>query len=648
MSALNILRCPACGGVLEDSDLGRLTCLARFSCPSRTSGFPRLHGLFDLRLHLDYPVEPAPLPTSVFEPIFRAQEQGRPFKVVFEETLLALDETTADRLMQIVHEGRGAWFPLLFARGGALLFVGNALSGTVTALTQAGFRVTVLDPSPERVRFGNYRNHAHSPGLTSSFVGGDSPILPFIDQSFDVVVREGGFPGASPAFAFGLEECRRVTRSEVLWITNNRLGYKRATGRRGIHYVPGPVEYAFSAMRPLEGEKSLPRMRREIVGPGFAPPRAYALYPHAADFTHVVALDALRPALTIGPMERRNRLKLLAQRAGLFPVLAPSFAVLAARVAAAGRAPRIERILDEIAERTGEPRPEIDQLVATRGNCAIVHTRVPEDREEDGRGRWTLHLPLNPTNVPQAARHFEVLERIRRRFPELPAPEPLFHGRADGVLLTCERRLPGWSAPQVIEDRGRAGRMLADVSAHFARLVVRPAARFTAEDFEEIVGSRFDLAAHFAAVPSTLAAIERLRAEARERLVGKTIPRVFHHADLRAKHVQVGQDGGVIGYLDWSAAEDEFLPYQDLLHLIVHDLVQEHAIPARKAWWIVRDRTGLRDHEREALASYAAAVGIDDETARAIEAIYPVLVSAMVERHWDFSRPRWLHRQFGV
>jgi hypothetical protein len=25
-----------------------------------------------------------------------------------------------------------------------------------------------------------------------------------------------------------------------------------------------------------------------------------------------------------------------------------------------------------------------------------------------------------------------------------------------------------------------------------------------------------------------------------------------------------------------------------------------------------------------------------------------VLVAAMAERHWDFSRPRWLRRQFGI
>ena len=37
-----------------------------------------------------------------------------------------------------------------------------------------------------------------------------------------------------------------------------------------------------------------------------------------------------------------------------------------------------------------------------------------------------------------------------------------------------------------------------------------------------------------------------------------------------------------------------------------------------------------------------------DEYCRAIEAFYPVLVGAMAEKNWDYSRPRWLNRNFGI
>jgi len=29
-------------------------------------------------------------------------------------------------------------------------------------------------------------------------------------------------------------------------------------------------------------------------------------------------------------------------------------------------------------------------------------------------------------------------------------------------------------------------------------------------------------------------------------------------------------------------------------------------------------------------------------------ALYPVLVAAMAEKNWDYSRPRWLHASFGL
>jgi hypothetical protein len=113
--------------------------------------------------------------------------------------------------------------------------------------------------------------------------------------------------------------------------------------------------------------------------------------------------------------------------------------------------------------------------------------------------------------------------------------------------------------------------------------------------------------------------------------------------------VQVSEeDGRVLGYLDWSVSEDEFVPYLDLVHLVVHERKQEDRIHASEAWRIVRDRVAMHAHEVEALESYRKAVGVDEETARAIEGIYPVLVAAMAERSWEYSRPRWVHRQFGV
>jgi SAM-dependent methyltransferase len=647
MSESARLRCSACGGALAERGPGEL------SCAREERVFPVAHAVIDLRLDREVAVESPPVPREKLASALADQDRGRPFLEALEEFLRELEEVESDRLMQILGEGRGAWLALLESTGGEALFLGNALSGTVPALAVAGFRVTALDTSPDRARYGQWRNTSRGDSPARAAVVAPARRLPFEDRAFDVVVLERGFPHASPAFGLDLGEVRRVARGEIVLVGNNRFGYKRSTGRRSVHYLPGPFEYAAEALFPRDGERTLAGFRRALAAPEFERACAFALYPHATDFTHVVALDEPSPALTIGPKEKRNVLKVAATRVGLFPVLTPSFCLVSRRSGAipgrtGARPARIEAILAEIAERIGEPCPEAEHVVATRGQSILVHTRPRDPRAEGPAGRWTVHIPFAKWNIARAPRRNATLASLRARFPWLPTPEPLFFGKATGLLLSCERRLPGWTAPQHSGDRGTTAAILSEVAGHFARLVVRPAAPFTRADFDELVAPKFALVASKVGVKSTAANLARLCDETRERLVGRRMPRVYYHSDLRDKHVQIGEDGSVAGYLDWSTSEEEFLPYQDLLNLVVHGRRQETGAPIREAWRLVRERRRMLAYERTPLERYAAEVGIDDETARAIEAAYPVFVAAMAERTWGFSRPRWLHRQFGL
>jgi hypothetical protein len=593
------------------------------------------------------PTRPAPLEHGDARVALDAAARGATFKSALEALLLALPEERADLLMQELRESRGAWFPLLRSRGGELLFLGSSSSGSITPLAAGGFRVTVLDTSAERIEFARLRNEAHAAGLVHAVLAAPLPTLAFADQNFDVVVIED-WPIAPGALARGVAEALRVARGEVVLSGDNRLAYKRSSGRRGDFSIPSPLEYARRALSPPHGERTLRGYRALLAGADFGRPRAFALYPHARDFTFVVGIDDARPRLAVGPMERKNLVKLAGKSLGLFPVFTPSFALIAARKHLEREPLRIERILMEIARRTGEPLPRIEQLVATRGNTALVHTAIPGAPDDEPRGRWTLHVPLCPKNIPQLELHYRSLELVRERFPSVPVPQPLLHGHIEGVWLSCERRLPGWTAPQVTSDPRTAARMVADAARHFAALVVRAPAPFTDDDFEAQVGARIDLVARHAAVPGTIERLRRMRDEYRPRLVGRRIARVLYHADLRGKHVQVAADGSVLGYLDWGTTEPEGLPYFDLLHLVIHERKQELRSTAERAWKIVRDRVGLRDYESGALAAYRAALSLDDDTARAIEELYPVLVAAMAEKNWDYSRPRWVHRQFGI
>jgi aminoglycoside phosphotransferase (APT) family kinase protein len=658
-AALERLRCPACGGDVAESKSKSLR------CPRCPRDFEFEDAVLDMRIDRSIDAQPWPLVHGDLDRAFECAASGLAYRAMLEGLLLDLPEESAERMMLLMREARGAWFPLLDSSGGELLFVGNSFSGTVTPLTDAGFRVTILERSPQRARFARIRGDAHSPGRTAIVLGGDSRRLPFADQCFDVVVQEDGLSAnrrvasqaaqsRGPAFAHDLSECRRVSRGETILIADNRLGYKRSSGRRGDFRVPSAFEFVAGALAPARGERTLLGYRRLFSRAGCERTRAFALYPHAQDFSHIVAIDGPTPALTIGPMERKNRLKLAARAIGLFPVLTPSFAIIGERAPERTEAPkplrsvRIERILAELAERIGEPAPVTEQIVSTRGNTAIVHTFLPDSPAGEPSGRWTLHLPLAPKNIPQCERHIRTLELLRASIPSVPVPEPLFIGRADGVSVTCERRARGWTAPQRAGDIRRIETMLRETARHFAHLVVREALQLTEQEFAEQVSARFDLVARHAAVPSTIAHLARLHDEMRERLIGKRIARVIYHADLRAKHVQIDADGSVTGYLDWGTAEPSGLPYQDLLHLLVHERKQEAALSPARAWAIVRDREQLRDYERDSLASYAKAVGLDDETCRAMELMYPVLVAAMAEKNWEYSRPRWLHKQFGL
>ncbi|MCE9592931.1 MAG: methyltransferase domain-containing protein [Planctomycetes bacterium] len=631
------LRCPRCGAELAfEGDA-----LACGGCGAR---HPLIDGVADLRGDRERPREPSPAAAAPLDDALARLGRGEPFKAALERLLLDLDDAAAERLMLLLREGRGAWHPLARARGGSVLLLANALSGAAVPLAAAGFDVTVVDPCVARARFGEHRNRALGRG-TRTLVAGDVARLPFADASFDLVVQENGVPGAANEFAHSLDECRRVARGEVVLIADNRLGYKRSAGRRGAFHVPSPAVWLRDVLAPRRGERTLGGYRALLARDGFARPRAFALYPHSREFAHVVALDDEWPKLSIGPKERRNRLKIVADRAGLFPLFTPSYALFASR--AERERPRVERVLDELAQRVGEPRPRVEQWIATRGNT-IVWLCATSDDVNAPSGRWCVHVPLSPQQREQVERHHATLAEFATRFPSVPVPEPLFVGEIDGLFLACERRLGGLTAPQLTGDHGAAARMFAETATHLARLVVAPATPLDRAGFDEVIGAKCELVARFAAVESTRRAIDALRGELERELVGVPLPRVRYHADLRSKHVQVDEHGGVVGFLDWGSSEPSGLPYFDLLHLITHERKQEAGLTAAAAWRIVLGGDGLRVHERTALANYAGALGLDRRITAGITRLYPILVGAMAEQNWDYSRPRWVHRQFGI
>ena len=591
--------------------------------------------------------EPSPLTREPLERALAAVESGTPYKAALEALLRELDDATADRLMQLQREARGTWLLALSvpepdARGARALFVGNALSGTHTPLSHHGFEVTLLDPDELRLRWARVRNEALSPRGRTLVVQSDKGArLPFGDGEFDLVVQEDGLPARSNGWGHDLAELARVCRGELVLVADNRLGYKRSTGRRGVFDVPSPFAFA---RRALAGpERTLGGYARLVQRAGFAAPRSFALYPHASEFTFVVGLGGAGPELEIGPKERENKLKLLANSLGLFRWMTPSFAVIASRQSRQG-VPRWSRILGEIERATGEHGAELEHVVATRGNSALLLTRSSRGTE----GAWCLHVGLSAAQRSQLATHMGTLRRIRAHHPLCPVPEPLFEGELDGIYVTAERRIGGLTAPQLTGDLAATRRTLEGLAEALAGLVVTPPTPLDERDFEALLGRRFDIVAAHAHDERVVAELARLKAETKANLLGCPLPRVVHHGDLRSKHVQVTPEGRVLAVLDWGSAEWADLPCFDLLHHVLHERKQADGLDARGMWNLVRESNALRDWEKASLEHYRVRTQVPESFCRALQRIYPVVVAAMAERHWDYSRPHWLRRQFGV
>lgn len=584
--------------------------------------------------------EPDPPIPGELAPFFRARAAGLDFRDAFEALLRALPEARADRLMQLRKESRGAWLALLSTRSGEALLAGDSLSGAAIPLAAFGHRVTLLDPSRERLALALDAAAQQVPGRVRGVVGGANGRLPFADARFDLVVSE------EPRF--DLDELRRVARGELFALRDNRLGYKRSSGRTGDFHVPSPFEYALGALRPPRGERTLAGWRRAASSADFAPPRAFALYAHRRDFAQVVALDARWPRLAIGPNERRNVAKLAAHALGLFPTFAPSFAIHAKRRELMDLPTRAERWLVELAERLGEVRPALEHLIATRGNTAVLLSAVPGARDEDPCGRFALHVPMDQRHVRGLELHMDSLRRVRDQFPRVPVPEPLFVGEIDGVWMTCERRLGGVAAHQVARNAERADALLARAAEHLAELRTAPARAFDARDFERELEPRFELLFQRLPEPDTRRGLEGLRERARRELEGLALPRVLAHGDLRAKHMQLARDGSVLGYLDWGTAEGAELPGRDLLHLLVHARKQIGSEREGESWRRLLEPSALRAGERRALAIYREGLGFDERAWTALALVYPVLVGHTAESNWPHTRPGWFARGFGI
>lgn len=571
-----------------------------------------------------------------------------------ERLLVEIDRGDADRLTMLIKESRGSIGMLLSAPTDGdrtALVLGNAVTGTAIALVSLGYHVTVADTSGLRLAFARERARALAPERVAVVRIENGSSLPFAEDAFEVVVREGAPPGPEGAlwpcagarsrWAHDPTELRRVARREVFCTVENRFAYKRSQAQRGVfdRSLLGTLRQVLTAPR---GERSRHLAERTVRGPW---PRssAWALYPCSDEFSHLVSLSSPMPRLTIGRRERTNRVKVIGRRLGLFPYLTPSFGVHAVRETNSG-ASRLQRILDAAGERLGCAPPVAEIVVATRSNNVIVQT----SRAGDGR-RWTLHVPLQPCKLRLVTAHHDWLGRVRARHGTHHAPEPLYCGALDGVWMSIEERVDGLAGTEVTGDAGMTGRMLCSAAARLAELRRSDLTPEISEArFGELMDERVALVVDHVWSPGTARDLEERAERLRHHAIGRLWGLYTFHADLRGKHAMVANDGTVRAFLDWGASEEFFFPFADLAQLLVHQRAQESGGSLGEAWRALCDPELRRPWEAEAIEIYRRAAGLEEDDVAALLDAYPLFVAGMAERNWDYSRPDWVARHFAL
>ena len=577
-----------------------------------------------------------------------ALDAGAPWRAALEAHLLAIDLVEAERLMQVLKEGRGTWLPLVLAsahgstpRPEAWLF-GNALSGSALVLARLGYAVRLFDPSATRRALALHRDRWLADGRARADAWTSTLDLARFDAP-KVAVVEGPVP-ASLGGTDGLLARLRTHGTEHLWHAgDNRLGYKRSTGVRADLRVQSPWRFVRDAL--VGSGRTLPGYRR-AVGRAAAS-RALVLYPHRWDFSLVVDLDrADGPQLFLGPGERTNRIKMLGHRLGLFRWLTPSFAVGSGPDGSgSGATPLVERVLRRVEEESGEAVGRVEHLVATRGNNALALTSGDGERA----GRFAIHLPLGPDQERQMRRHARFSARIAAgELPGPRVPEPVWCGRVDGVFVEVERRVGAINAAQLVDEAARERftlpgcvELLAD-----ARLAGAPRP-LTEDERRELVFERAVSVAERAGRAGTADAVLEIGRRLAAALADEAFPRVVGHGDLRAKHVATDATGRPLALLDLGCARGSDLPLVDLLNLVLHDRKDDARSSLGAAWREAVERRLPEPLER-VLNGYAERLGLSRAYDDAIRAAYPLFVASSAEQFWDYSRPRWVHRQLGV
>lgn len=270
-----------------------------------------------------------------------------------------------------------------------------------------------------------------------------------------------------------------------------------------------------------------------------------------------------------------------------------------ALLVAVGLAPAVRRVLWWLTGRAGRAR-------AVREIMPHVRAAISEQSDLPPPCDWTTlralptiadrmvflmeprHQP--PVAVVKLARHDHAQSNLEGETATLLAlqadarigdwrrflPQVLAAGEAEDMVYRVERMLPGTPGTSVLARQGTLPRLRAAAATTIAELHQQTASTIPIDAarlepwIDDPTDTLLELSESRPSWAGYRPAIERMRAELREKLLGRSLALSWVHGDYWPANILVTHDAGTVtGIIDWDFAEAEGLPHLDLMHLFL-------------------------------------------------------------------------------
>ncbi|MGB6483325.1 MAG: methyltransferase domain-containing protein [Candidatus Acidiferrales bacterium] len=575
--------CPYCGGELS-------TLADSFQCQVCQKTFPVRNGIPQFVRDPNYYFGEVSQP-RMNQLLLESKEEGwlAPFERMVRDMKYGIDHRR-----YVLSERRAGWWPLLAFRPGMRVLDYGCGWGPISFFyARHHSMVTAYDLCHERLQFLQMR--ATSEGISNIALvqGGDAPLLPFPDSSFDLVFLIGVLEWIPTSFddpplgiqRHYLREISRVLSPSgqlVVGIENRYSWYyfkgqpEDHTHMRFISLMPRPLANAYSRMRTGKPLRNLTHsywgVQRLLRTSSF---QSTKIFLPISDYRHFGAVLDPKSPVTISDffLERgKTRLESLKNRAQCFvaPGISPSFFVFGQRNMAS--LSFLEELKEAVAQKLGNGEKTGIQLTkyrVTRGDAVLLGFEF----KLSGKS-VIVHIPMNDVAVARCQFSQECLRRLIDSAPPSVKPRipiPLSSGELNGIRYFVQSMLPGYPATRFLRV-AKLNKVSKDHAVNFLlELPIRDSdGSAQQDDWQALVepdfGEGLKIIEHKLGIPSS-----EIRQRVDEILSQRKWPVVIGHGDFWPGNLLLSKDGqNILGVIDWDRAIPRSLPLLDLIHFLIY------------------------------------------------------------------------------